>query len=78
MASWKPVDIDQADRDGIGEEDDKWDDNLLNELETRFEEPRRFNETLKIPSDKDADIMLDKLKLKKDMIKLVANQILIK
>ena len=33
MASWKQVDIDQADRDKIEEEDDKWDDNLMNELE---------------------------------------------
>ena len=31
MASWEPVDIDQADRYEIEEEDDKWDDNLMNE-----------------------------------------------
>ena len=31
-----PVDIDPIDRDGMEEEDDKWDDNLMNELERRF------------------------------------------
>ena len=36
MTSWEPVDIDQADRDEIEEEDDKWDDNLMNELERKF------------------------------------------
>ena len=32
MASWKPVDID---RDEIGEEDDKWDDYVVKDLEIR-------------------------------------------
>ena len=29
MALWEPVDIDPTDRDEIEEEDDKWDDNLM-------------------------------------------------
>ena len=38
--SWKPVDIDKADRDEIEEEDDKWDGNLMKELARKFEELR--------------------------------------
>ena len=77
MASWEPADIDQPDRDEIEEEDDKWDDNLMNELKRKFEELRRFNATLETSSDKDVEknIMLDKLRLKKDTIELVASQI---
>ena len=45
MASWEPVDIDPTDRDGIGEEDDKWGDDLMNNLERRFNELRQFNES---------------------------------
>ena len=33
MASWEPIDIDLIDRDEIGEEDDKWDDTLMADLE---------------------------------------------
>ena len=29
----EPVDIDATDRDGLGKEDDKWDDGKMNELE---------------------------------------------
>ena len=43
MASWEPVDIDPVDRDEIGEEDDKWDVDLMNDLEKRFEELKQFN-----------------------------------
>ena len=80
MASWEPVDIDPTDRDEIGEEGDKWDDDLLNELERRFEELRRFKATLETSSDKDLENdILDKLRLKKELkkhtIELVANQI---
>ena len=39
MASWEPVDID---RDGIGD-DVKWDDDVMNDLERRFEELRQYN-----------------------------------
>ena len=38
MASSEPVDIDQIERDEIGEEDDDWGDNLLTDLERKFED----------------------------------------
>ena len=77
MASWKPVDIDPIDRDEIIEEDDKWDDNLMDKPEERFDKLKKFNATLGISSDKDVEynITIDKLKLKKYMIELVANEI---
>ena len=40
MASWEPVDIDPFDRDEIGEEDDKWGDDLMNDLRNRLDELR--------------------------------------
>ena len=58
-------------------EDDNWDDNLIDKLEERFNKLRQFSATLETSSGKDVenDIMLDKLRLKKDMIELLANQI---
>ena len=41
MARWDPVDIDPTDRDGL--EDDKWDVEVMNDLQNRFEELRQFN-----------------------------------
>ena len=38
MASWEPVDIDPTDRDGIGEEADKWDDGKIDELEAELKD----------------------------------------
>ena len=35
MASWEPVNADPIDHDEI---DDKWDDDVMNDLEKRFEE----------------------------------------
>ena len=46
MVSWEPVDIDPTDREEIEEEDDKWDDNLMSELERKFEELRRFSQSV--------------------------------
>ena len=43
MATSEPVDIDIADRDGLGEEDDNWDDHAMNNLQNRYEELRQFN-----------------------------------
>ena len=43
MASWEPVD---TDRDEISDEDIKGDDDVMKDLESRFEELRRFNKTL--------------------------------
>ena len=73
MASWEPVDIDPTDHDEIEEDDDKWGDGLMDDLERRFNELRQSNATLETSSDK--DITLDRDKLKKDTIELVANQI---
>ena len=49
MASWEPVDIDL---DGTRDEDVKWDDDLMNDLEVRFEELRRFNKKFNESRDK--------------------------
>ena len=43
MASSEPEGIDIADRDGLGEEDDNWDDDVIKDLELRYEELRQFN-----------------------------------
>ena len=43
MASWEPVDVDL---DGTGDEEREWDDDVMNDLEVRFEELRRFNKKL--------------------------------
>ena len=77
MGPWEPVNIDPTALDEIEKEDHKWDDNLTNELERKFEELRRFSVTLETSSDKDVEknIMLDMLRLKKDMIELVPNEI---
>ena len=36
MALWEPVDIDPIDHDEIGEEDDVWGEDLMNDLERRL------------------------------------------
>ena len=41
MATWEPVDIDIAGRDDM--EDDSWDENVMNDLQKRYEELRQFN-----------------------------------
>ena len=72
----EPVVIDPIDRDEIGEEDNDWGDDLMTDLERRFNELRRFNTTLEESPDKDVEnITLEKNKVKKDTIELVANQI---
>ena len=40
MSSWEPVDIA---RDEISDEDVKWDDDVIKDLESRFEELRQYN-----------------------------------
>ena len=69
-----PVDTDY---DKIGDEDYKWDDDVIKDLELRFNKLREFNETLNESTDEDTIEMTEKIKdiLKKDTIELVANQI---
>ena len=74
MSTWEPVDIDY---DKIGDEDYKWDDDVIKDLELRFNKLREFNETLNESTDEDTIEMTEKVKdaLKRDTIELVANQI---
>ena len=74
MASWEPVDID---RDEIGEEYDKCDDDLTSDLERRFNKLRQFDETLDESRDEDLIHITTSTKeaLKCDPIELIANQI---
>ena len=74
MASWEPVDIDY---DKIEDEDYKWDDDVIKDLELRFNKLREFNETLNKSTDVNTIEMTVKTKdaLKRDTIELVANQI---
>ena len=74
MASFEPVDIDY---DKIGDEDYKWDDDVIKDLELRFNKLRGLDETLNESTDEDTIEMTEKTKnaLKRDTIELVANQI---
>ena len=74
MATWEPVDIDY---DKIGDEDYKWDDDVIKDLELRFNQLRKFNETLNGSTDENTIEITEKTKdaLKRDTIELVANQI---
>ena len=74
MATSEPVDID---RDGLGEEYDKWDDDIVKNLELRFNELREFNKTLNDSTDEatinETLIYVDEVR--DDIEELVANQI---
>ena len=74
MATWEPVDTDY---DKIGDEDYKWDDDVIKDLELRFNKLREYNETLNESTDEDTIEMTERTKdaLKRDTIELVANQI---
>ena len=76
MATWEP-DIDPFDRDEIGDEDYKWDDDVIKDLELRFNKLREFNETLNESTDEGTIEMTEETikALKRDTIELVANQI---
>ena len=76
MATWEP-DIDPFDRDKIEDEDYKWDDDVIKDLELRFNKLREFNETLNESTDVDTIEITEKSinALKHDTIELVANQI---
>ena len=75
MATWEPIDITHLDHDDI--EDDKWDVDVVNDLEVRFNKLRGFDETLNESTDEDTIEMTEQAKnaLKRDTIELVANQI---
>ena len=74
MASWEPVDIDL---DGTGDEDYRWGDNFMNDLEIRFNRLRQFDKTLDESLDEDLIDTTTSTKdaLKHDTIELAANQI---
>ena len=76
MAAWEP-DIDPFDRDEIGDEDYKWDDDIVKDLELRFNKLREFNETLNDSTDEGTIEMTEKTinALKRDTIEFVVNQI---
>ena len=50
MSSWEPVD---NDRDGTGDEDYEWGNDLMNDLDIRFNQLRQFNKTLDESHDDD-------------------------
>ena len=73
MASWEPVDIDC---DEISDEDVKWDDDVMKDLENRFEALRQYNRYLNESHDEatreDASIFIDATR--HDIAELVANE----
>ena len=73
MVSFEPVDTDY---DKIGDEDYKWDDDVIKDLELRFNKLREFDEILNESTDEDNIEMTIKTKdaLKHDTIELAANQ----
>ena len=77
MATWEPEGIDIADRDGLGEEDDNWDERAMNYLQNRYGEVRQFN----IKYNKSCDEATREETLtfidatRNDIEELVANQI---
>ena len=76
MASWEP-DIDPFDRGEIGEEDYRWDDTFIHNLETRLNKLRQFNKDLDESTDVKTMEITYKTKdaLKRDTIELIANEI---
>ena len=74
MASWEPVDID---RDEISDEDVKWDDDVMKDLESRFEELRQYNRSFNESHDEATreyvSIFIDATR--HDIEELVANEI---
>ena len=74
MVSFEPVDTDY---DKIGDEDYKWDDDVIKDLELTFNKLREFDETLNESTDEDTIEMTEKTKnaLKCGTIELAANQI---
>ena len=66
MVSFEPVDVDY---DKIGDENYKWDDDVMRDLELSFNKLREFNETLNESTNEDTIEMTEKTKdaLKHDL-----------
>ena len=77
MASWKPVDVSQFDRDDIEDLHYEWDDAFKSNLEMRYNKLREFDGTLNESTDEDNIEMTDKAKdrFKGGTIELIANRI---
>ena len=77
MATWDPEGIGIADRDGLGDEDDSWDEYAMNDLQNRHEELRQFN--IKYNKSRDEAAREEALNLaevtRHNIEELVANQI---
>ena len=77
MATWDPEGIDIADRDGLGDGDDSWDEYTMNDLQKRYEDLRQFNikynESRDKASREEMLIFIDSTR--NDIEELVANQI---
>ena len=77
MATCYPEGIDIADCDGLGDEDDSWNEYAINELQNRYEELKQFN--IKYNKSRDEDAREEALNLaevtRQDIEELVANQI---
>ena len=74
MVSFEPVDIDY---DKIGDEDYKWDDDVMEDLELRFNKLREFNKTLNESTDETTinETLIYVDEVRDDIEELVANQI---
>ena len=74
MDSFEPVDIDH---DGLGEGYDKWDDDLMSDIERRYNQPREFNKTLNESTDETTinETLIYVDEVRNDIEELVANQI---
>ena len=74
MVSFESVDTNY---DKIGDEDYKWDDDVIKDLELRFNKLREFDETLNKSTDEDTIEMTEEIKnaLKHATIELAADQI---
>ena len=74
MASWEP---DEIDRDGIGDEDVEWDDDVMKDLESRFErlrhDIRNLKESRNEATREEVSTFVDATR--HDVEELVANQI---
>ena len=74
MSSWEPVDVDC---DEIADEDNKWDDDLMSDLERRFNQLRQLDVTLNESRDEYLVNMttVTMNALKRDTMELIGNQI---